>query len=220
MQVWAGGAAGGTDFSDEIATGDASAVFEFFGDAGKVSVVGFVAAGVADCDEVSVGAFPAGVGDDAVGDCLYGSAGRGAVIDALVIAVTAEYGVDASAKSAGDAGDGEGTSQELALEVVAAGVEVSSVAFVVFVVVEKGVVGACGTDVFGGKQAAVAEEFAVEVGFFEGEGELVADACFGVEVDGVLENFHETKGHHALFAGGFECLPEGVVDGSADGFGA
>src|SRR5690606_29980978 len=112
----AGGASGGADFSDQISARDARAVFESFGDAGEVGVVGFEAAAVADGDEVSVGALPAGVGDDAIGHGLDGCAGGCAVIDALVLARTAQDRVRAAAKAAGDAGKGQRASKELALE--------------------------------------------------------------------------------------------------------
>src|SRR5690606_14817907 len=85
-------------------------------------IKGGILAVVLQDDDVAVAALSADEGHRAVGGGVYGRAGRGGVIDALVVTVSAVDRVLAAAEGGADAGELQGRAQEGAAH--AASVEV------------------------------------------------------------------------------------------------
>src|SRR5690606_19183106 len=120
VQMGAGGPAGGADVADQLALFDLAAFFEPFGEAALVGIKGGILAVVLQDDDIAVAALSADEGHRAVGGGVYGCAGRGGVIDALVVTVSAVDRVLAAAEGGADAGELQSRAQEGAAHAAAA----------------------------------------------------------------------------------------------------
>ena len=193
MQVRARGASGGADIADDIALGDAGAVFDSLGETLEVSVGGFVSAAVPDANVVSVAAVSAGAFHGAVAGGVDGRAGGRGEVQSAVHAVVSEDRVETHAESRAETGAVYGGAHESFAHGVA-----------VVVVVFEAFVGGDGVSPCG-EFFAAQDEFAVEevagadlvsefvVPGFKEEGEAVAGLDVALEVHGETEDLNRAR---------------------------
>jgi len=210
MEVRAGCPASLANMTDGLPLSDAFAFANALAEAGEVCIQGSVLVIVSQDDYISVTSLGSDKIDSGVCGCSYRGAGRGCIVHPLVGTPGVQDGVEASAEAGADAGKLKRGAEKGFLQRFAIRCQIASL--VVALVVPEGAVNLACIDELCGDDAPASRWLPFLVAHLIGDGEAVAFAQVGMEINFAAEDFSELDGNGVRNAGGVGGAKERIFD--------